>query len=104
MSELPSESLTVYLLASLTLISMGLYGLATLRDPIRRLIAINIIGPGVFLIMITLARRQDPPDAILHALVVTGLVVAISATAFALRLIIASEKHLKSEHSKQEPS
>jgi multicomponent Na+:H+ antiporter subunit C len=104
MSDLPSGSLTVYLLAALTLISMGLYGLMTLRDPIRRLIAVNIIGPGVFLIMVALARRQESPDAILHALVVTGLVVAISATAFALRLIIASEKESSAVHAEQEKS
>lgn len=102
MSDPHFGSLSVYLLAALTLISMGLYGMMTLRDPIRRLIAINIIGPGVFLIMVVMAKRQDPPDAILHALVVTGLVVAVSATAFALRLIIASEKNASTDHSRQD--
>ena len=45
---------------------IGLHGLLTLRDALRRIIT--------------------PSDPILVALVVTGLVVAVSATALALRL------------------
>jgi len=44
------------------------------------------MGSGVFLVMIALAARHDPSDPLLVALVVTGLVVAVSATALALRL------------------
>ena len=51
------------------------------------------MGSGVFLVMIALAARDDPSDPLLVALVVTGLVVAVSATALALRLssALASE-------------
>jgi len=80
---------TCYLALGIALISLGLHGLISLHDPIRRLIAVNIMGSGTFLIMVALARREETPDPLLHALVVTGLVVAISATAFALRLITA---------------
>lgn len=65
---------------------LGLHGLLTLRQPLRRIIAINLMGSGVFLVMIALAARHDPSDPLLVALVVTGLVVAVSATALALRL------------------
>lgn len=65
---------------------IGLHGLLTLRDALRRIIAINLMGSGVFLVMIALAARVTPSDPILVALVVTGLVVAVSATALALRL------------------
>ena len=60
---------------------------------LRRIIAINLMGSGVFLVMIALAARDDPSDPLLVALVVTGLVVAVSATALALRLssALASE-------------
>jgi multicomponent Na+:H+ antiporter subunit C len=95
------SGLQMYMLLGASIFLLGLHGLLILADPIRRLIAVNLMGVGTFLIMVTLARRSDPADPVLHALVVTGLVVAISATAFALRLITASltaENEL--EHSK----
>ncbi|GAB3472232.1 NADH-quinone oxidoreductase subunit K [Azotobacter salinestris] len=65
---------------------LGLFGLLGLRDTLRRIIAVNLMGSGVFLVLIALAARVTPTDPLLQALVVTGLVVAISATALALRL------------------
>ncbi len=81
-----------YLLVGVALWALGLHGLLVARYAIRRIIAINIMGNGVFMIMITLANRGDESDPVLHALVVTGLVVAVSATAFALRLASADGK------------
>ena len=81
---------TLYLTLAILVFLLGLHGLLTLADPLRRLIAVNLMSSGTFLAMVALARRSDPPDPVLHALVVTGLVVAISATAFALRLITTS--------------
>ena len=66
---------------------LGLHGLLTLRQALRRIIAFNLMGSGVFLVMIALATRSQPSDPLLVALVVTGLVVAVSATALALRLV-----------------
>lgn len=65
---------------------LGLHGLLTLHQALRRIIAFNLMGSGVFLVMIALATRSQPSDPVLVALVVTGLVVAVSATALALRL------------------
>jgi len=79
-----------YMTLSMVVFLLGLHGLLTLTDPLRRLIAVNLMSSGTFLAMVALARRTDPADPVLHALVVTGLVVAISATAFALRLVTAS--------------
>jgi multicomponent Na+:H+ antiporter subunit C len=42
--------------------------------------------------MIALATRSQPSDPLLVALVVTGLVVAVSATALALRLAGAAQE------------
>lgn len=67
----------------------GLHGLMVVRHPVRRILAINIMGSGVFMVMVALANRGDTVDPVLQALVVTGLVVAVSATAFALRLASA---------------
>lgn len=75
-----------YLCIGAGLFLLGLHSLLLQRHLLRVIIAINIMSSGVFMIMVALARRGDDTDPILHALVVTGLVVAVSATAFALRL------------------
>jgi multicomponent Na+:H+ antiporter subunit C len=79
----------LYLCIGIVLWVLGLHGLLLARHPIRRIIAVNIMGSGVFMVMVALATRGDVVDPVLQALVVTGLVVAISATAFALRLASA---------------
>lgn len=77
----------LYLLGGALLWAIGLHGLLVLRHPVRRIMAVNLMGSGVFLIMIALANRvQEAADPLLIALVLTGLVVAVSATALALRL------------------
>lgn len=81
-----------YLCLGVLVWTLGLYGLLRLREPIRRIISVNIMGSGVFMVMVALAARSDEPDPVMHALVVTGLVVAISATAFALRLAVADRR------------
>ncbi|MGK9066113.1 NADH-quinone oxidoreductase subunit K [Stutzerimonas chloritidismutans] len=70
---------------------LGLHGLLSVRHALRRIIAFNLMGSGVFLVMVALASRSQPTDPLLVALVVTGLVVAVSATALALRLASAAE-------------
>ncbi|MDP3518538.1 MAG: NADH-quinone oxidoreductase subunit K [Pseudohongiella sp.] len=86
------SGLQLYLILGAAVFLLGLHGLLMTTDSIRRLIAVNLMGAGIFLIMVALAGRISPPDPVLHALVVTGLVVAISATAFALRLITAAAR------------
>ncbi|QIB50969.1 MULTISPECIES: NADH-quinone oxidoreductase subunit K [Pseudomonas] len=85
----------IFLCLGIVLWLMGLHGLLRLRHSIRRIMAINIMGSGTFMVMVALASRSEQSDPVLHALVVTGLVVAVSATAFALRLTaaIATNKH-----------
>ena len=65
---------------------LGLLGLMLVRHLLRRIIAINLMSSGVFLVLVAAAQTGERTDPVLHALVVTGLVVAISATAFAVRL------------------
>lgn len=75
-----------YLCIGAGLFLLGLHSFLLQRQLVRVIIAINIMSSGVFMIMVALAKRGDSTDPILHALVVTGLVVAVSASAFALRL------------------
>lgn len=80
-----------FMALGLGLFLIGLHGLLSLQNTVRRVIAVNIMGGGVFLVMVSLAARIQPIDPVMQALVVTGLVVAVSATAFALRLSRAED-------------
>ena len=82
-----TEPALLYMLAGAVLFAMGLVALFTHRHLLRQIIAINILSGGVFLVLIAAARRSGAePDPVPHAMVLTGLVVAISATALALAL------------------
>jgi multicomponent Na+:H+ antiporter subunit C len=55
---------------------------------LRKLIALNVTGAGVFHVLVAVAYRgfDAVPDPVPQALVLTGIVVAVSATALALAL------------------
>ena len=78
----------LFALTAAGLFGIGLYGLLTGQQLLRKVLALNLMGSAVFLLLIALARR-DPTgsDPVPHALVLTGIVIAVSATAFALSLI-----------------
>jgi multicomponent Na+:H+ antiporter subunit C len=77
-----------YALAGAALFGIGLSGLFFCAAPLRKILAVNLAGSGVFLVLVAVATRQpdQPPDPIPNALVLTGIVVALSATAVALAL------------------
>ena len=78
-----------YALVGTGLFSIGLLGLILYRHLLRRVLALNVMSTGVFLIYVALAKRAgDLPDPVPLAMVLTGLVVSVSATAVALVLIV----------------
>ncbi len=82
------ETDLIYSFAGVSLFALGLRAALLHRSLLGRVLAINICGAGVFMIFVALAY-QGPgqiPDAVPHALVLTGIVVAVSATALALAL------------------
>ncbi|MCH8504739.1 MAG: NADH-quinone oxidoreductase subunit K [Ectothiorhodospiraceae bacterium] len=80
--------LDVYALAAAALIGLGFFGLIVQMHPLKRLLAVNVLGNGVFLALIVIARRlPGGPDPVPHAMVLTGIVIAVSATAFGLALV-----------------
>lgn len=80
---------TLYMLSSAAVVAVCLYGLMVRAHLVRKILALNILGSGVFLLLTGLARRGggETPDPVPHAMVLTGIVVAVSATAFALALV-----------------
>ncbi|MCE8050033.1 hypothetical protein HOP61_01820 [Halomonas daqingensis] len=69
----------------LGLIGLGLWAFALHRHLLRRLLAFNVIGTGIFLILMGLVGDRHPAAG--HGLVVTGLLVALLGTALGALLI-----------------
>ena len=76
---------------------MGLYAALAARHVLRRLLGLNVLGSGVFMMLVALASRTTAaggrPDPVPHAMVLTGIVVAVSATALALALLRRMHRH-----------
>ncbi|MGL4543638.1 MAG: NADH-quinone oxidoreductase subunit K [Polymorphobacter sp.] len=81
----------IYGLAACALVGLGVFGLIASASPLRKILALNIIGSGVFLLAGAIARRGAAAgfggDPVLQALLITGIVVAFSATALAVALL-----------------
>lgn len=94
----------LYALSGALWFGVGMYGLFRPGSHVRRILAVNVAGSGLFLVFIAVARRAstEAPDPVPHALVLTGIVVAVSATALALSLArrlaaLSSEERAESE-------
>jgi multicomponent Na+:H+ antiporter subunit C len=81
--------------AGMVLFVLGIWSFLVHEPLVRKLIALNIMGGGVFHVLIAIAYRGDDtaPDPVPHALVLTGIVVAVSATALALALGSRLDEH-----------
>ena len=84
------NSILLYALLGVGLFTLGLYALIVHAHLLRKILAINVMGSGVFLVLVALGGRTPAaaPDPVPHAMVITGIVVAISATALALALML----------------
>ena len=82
---------TVFGLFAAAAAGLGLYGLITNPQPLRKILAFNLLGSGVFLVFGVVARRGAGAgfggDPVPQALVITGIVVAFAATALAIALL-----------------
>ena len=79
-------------LVGAALVGLGLYGLIVNPQPLRKILAFNLIGSGVFLVFGIVARKGAaagfPFDPVPQAMVITGIVVAFAASALAVALIL----------------
>jgi len=77
-----------YALLGAAVLALSIYPLVLARDLLRRIVAANAFGTGIFLILVALGFRGEgaTPDPTPHGLVLTGIIVAVSATGLALAL------------------
>ncbi len=83
---------TLYGCVGAALVGLGLYGVIIQAEPLRRILAFNLLGGGIFLLFGVMARRGAaaalPADPVPQAIVITGIVVAFAATALAVHLLL----------------
>jgi multicomponent Na+:H+ antiporter subunit C len=83
---------TSFGLCGAALVGFGLYGLITNPEPLRKILAFNLLGSGVFLLFGIVARRAAAAglggDPVPQAMVITAIVVAFAATAMAIALVL----------------
>jgi multicomponent Na+:H+ antiporter subunit C len=74
------------------LIGIGLFDLIIQPSALRKLLAFNIMGAGVFLLFGVAAQRGAEAgftgDPVPQAMVITGIVVAFAASALAVALLL----------------
>jgi len=92
--------------AVIVLFCVGLYMLVAKSNLLKKLLGLNVMETAVFAFIVTAGMIEggDPPimvegtsapfaSPIPHAMVLTGIVVAVSVTAVALALIVQIHAH-----------
>ena len=83
---------TLFGLGASALVGLGLYGFVIHPEPLRKLLAFNLLVSGVFLLFGVIARRGAAVgmggDPIPQALVITGIVVAFAGSALGVGLLL----------------
>jgi multicomponent Na+:H+ antiporter subunit C len=86
------SAVDLYGLAGAALVGLGLYGLVVHPAILRKILSVNLLGAGIFLLFGVVARRGAVPelgsDPVPQAMVITGIVVAFAATAVAVALLL----------------
>ncbi|WP_332684313.1 NADH-quinone oxidoreductase subunit K [Bosea sp. (in: a-proteobacteria)] len=91
MSAQSLDPATLFGLCGAALVGIGLFVVITHPGLLRRIVGFNILGSGIFLVFGAVARRGAGAgfdgDPVPQAMVITGIVVAFSATALAVALL-----------------
>lgn len=77
----------LYALGGALLFALGVVGMLLIAHLLRRILAFNLMSSGAFLVLVGLAQRNNVPDPVPQAMVLTGIVVSVAATALALALV-----------------
>lgn len=82
------EPYQIYAVTAGLTFCVALAGVFLCRHFFKKIVAAKILGASVFLLLVSMAKRdfEEFADPVPHAMVITGIVVAVSASAFALAL------------------
>jgi multicomponent Na+:H+ antiporter subunit C len=94
-------------IAAALLIGLGLFGVITHPMLLRKILAFNLLGSGVFLLFGVIARRGAvvgiDGDPVPHAFVITGIVVAFSASALAVTMALKLQSDTRESTFPEDP-
>ncbi|MFT5945336.1 MAG: multicomponent Na+:H+ antiporter subunit C [Yoonia sp.] len=76
----------IYTCAGSGLVGLALYRLATCSDMLLRVLSLNVLGAGIAVLFLALARDAGMTDAVPQAFVLTGIVVLVGVTGALLAL------------------
>lgn len=82
------EQYRLFAYAAAFLFAAGLYGVLANPHLLRKIVALNVMSSGAFLLLISIARRDAAPfpDPVPQAMALTGIVVGVSVSALAMVL------------------
>jgi multicomponent Na+:H+ antiporter subunit C len=81
------NSALIFAATGAILCALGAAGIVLLNHGLRRILAFNLMSSGIYLVLVGLAQRGGAPDPVPQAMVLTGIVVGVAATALALALL-----------------
>ncbi len=88
-----------YAVTSGLVFGLSLYGLLVSGELLRRLMAANLMASSLFLYLVVVSTGQGEAvrDPVPQAMVLTGIVIAVAITGFALGLArwLRSEEHAR---------
>ncbi len=79
---------TIFISLAALLIALSLCVVFTSHQLLRRLLALNVFSSAVFLLLVIVGQSNTGIDPVPHALVLTGIVVAVSTTAVVIALYL----------------
>ena len=95
------SSALLYSITGVGLFAIGLLGIVLASHIMRKVLALNVMGIGIFMLLIALAKHSDSViDPVPHAMVLTGIVIAVAGTALALNLMVRLHEMGKSKQDK----
>jgi multicomponent Na+:H+ antiporter subunit C len=82
--------LDLYTLGGVVLFAAGIHAALVRAHLVWKVLGLNVAGGGIFLVLLAASPRLDPgtADPVPQAMVLTGIVVAVAATALALGLAL----------------
>jgi multicomponent Na+:H+ antiporter subunit C len=93
----------LYSITGVGLFAIGLLGIVLASHVMRKILALNVMGIGIFMLMIALAKQgESVVDPVPHAMVLTGIVIAAAGTALALNLMVRLHNMSESKQEKTE--
>jgi multicomponent Na+:H+ antiporter subunit C len=94
-------SALLYSITGVGLFAIGLFGVVLASHVMRKILALNVMGIGIFMLMIAFAKQgESVVDPVPHAMVLTGIVIAAAGTALALNLMVRLHNMRQSKQEK----